>query len=405
MTHIVTIGAGLAAFRVAQELRRAGHTGPITLVGAEPHPPYDRPPLSKAVLRGERDDTALEAREFYVEQGIDLRLGVEAIALDTAGRTVTLADGARLRYDELIIATGLAARQIPAIPPMAGVHVLRSLGDSLALRADARDARAAVVVGAGFIGCEVAASLRALGVAVTLVEPQAAPLQNALGAQVGALVGRLHAAEQVDVRCGVGLARVAADAAADCGPDRVGSVELSDGTVLPADLVVVGIGGVPVTDWLAGSGVQVDDGVACDEVGRTSADNVWALGDVASWRVGDRNTRSEHWSNVGDQAKALVAALLDPTSAGTATPAVPGVPYFWSDQYDLKIQSLGDPAAADEVHIVEDDGRRFLAYYARDGRLCAVVGAGQGRAVMRSRANIAAAADIAELLAPASAPA
>lgn len=387
---IVIVGGGLAAARTAEQLRKSEYSGPITIVSDEVHLPYDRPPLSKEVLRKEVDDTALKPREWYDENDITLRLGSAARSLDTAAQTVTLDDGTTLRYDELVIATGLVPRRIPAIPDLEGIRVLRSFDESLALRAHAAAARRAVVIGAGFIGCEVAASLRSLGVDVVLVEPQPTPLAAVLGEQIGELVARLHRAEGVDVRLGVGVAEVRGDT-------HVEAVVLSDGTELTADVVVVGIGSRPATEWLEGSGVAVDSvdrGVICDEAGRTSAPNVWALGDVASWRnATGHQGRVEHWSNVADQARVVVPAML-----GHDVPAVVVVPYFWSDQYDVKIQCLGEPEADDIVHVVEDDGRKFLAYYERDGALVGVVGGGMPGKVMKVRAKIAAAVPIADML-------
>jgi NADPH-dependent 2,4-dienoyl-CoA reductase/sulfur reductase-like enzyme len=384
---IVIVGGGLAAARAAEQLRRSEFTGPITIVSDEDHLPYDRPPLSKEVLRAETDDVTLKPAEFYQENDITVRLGTAARSVDTAAKTVTLADGSEIAYDELIVATGLVPKNIPSFPDLEGIRVLRSFDDSLALRKHAGSAQHAVVVGAGFIGCEVAASLRALGVDVVLVEPQPTPLASVLGAQIGELVARLHRAEGVDVRCGIGVAEVR-------GESRVEKVVLSDGTELDADLVVVGIGSHPVTDWLEGTGIEVDNGVVCDAAGRASAPNVWALGDVASWRnnVGDQ-VRVEHWSNVADQARAMVATML-----GKDLPAAVSVPYFWSDQYDVKIQCLGEPEASDTVHIVEDDGRKFLAFYERDGVVAGVVGGGMPGKVMKVRSKIAAGAPIADVL-------
>jgi 3-phenylpropionate/trans-cinnamate dioxygenase ferredoxin reductase component len=384
---IVIVGGGLAAARTAEQLRRSEYTGPVTIVSDEDHLPYDRPPLSKEVLRSETDDVTLKPAEFYEENDITVRLGSGARSVDTAAQTVTLADGSELGYDELIIATGLLPKRIPSFPDLAGIHVLRSYDESVALRKEAGSARRAVVVGAGFIGCEVAASLRKLGVEVTLVEPQPAPLASVLGEQIGELVARLHRAEGVDVRCGVGVSEVR-------GTDRVEKVVLSDGTELDADLVVVGIGSHPATGWLEGSGIELDNGVVCDDHGRTSAPHVWAIGDVASWRhrLGHQ-VRVEHWSNVADQARVLVPAML-----GQEPPVAVTVPYFWSDQYDVKIQCLGEPEADDTVHIVEDDGRKFLAYYERDGVVAGVVGGGMPGKVMKVRAKIAAGAPISDVL-------
>ncbi|OBG36214.1 NAD(P)/FAD-dependent oxidoreductase [Mycobacterium sp. E3198] len=384
---IVIVGGGLAAARTAEQLRRSEYTGRITIVSDEVHLPYDRPPLSKEVLRKEVDDVALKPREWYDDHDITLRLGAAATGLDTTGQTVRLADGSVLGYDELVIATGLVPRRIPALPELEGIRVLRSFDESMALREHASACRRAVVVGAGFIGCEVAASLRSLGVDVVLVEPQPTPLAAVLGEQIGALVARLHRDEGVDVRLGIGVAEVR-------GEGHVDTVVLTDGTELPADLVVIGIGSRPATQWLEGSGIDVDNGVVCDEAGRTSAPNVWALGDVASWRdATGHQARVEHWSNVADQARVVVPAML-----GQDIPANAVVPYFWSDQYDVKIQCLGEPEATDTVHLVEDDGRKFLAYYERDGALVGVVGGGMPGKVMKVRAKIAAAVPIAEVL-------
>lgn len=384
---IVIVGGGLAAARTAEQLRRSEYTGPVTIVSDEDHLPYDRPPLSKEVLRAETDDVTLKPAEFYEENTITVRLGNGARSLDTAARTVALADGSALGYDELIIATGLVPKRIPSFPDLAGIHVLRNYDESVALRQEAGSARRAVVVGAGFIGCEVAASLRKLGVEVALVEPQPTPLAAVLGEQIGELVARVHRSEGVDVRCGVGVAEVR-------GSDRVEKVVLGDGTELDADLVVVGIGSHPATEWLEGSGIKLDNGVVCDDHGRASAPHVWAIGDVASWRHNlGHQVRVEHWSNVADQARVLV-----PTMLGQEPPTAVSVPYFWSDQYDVKIQCLGEPEADDIVHIVEDDGRKFLAYYERDGVVAGVVGGGMPGKVMKARAKIAARAPIADLL-------
>lgn len=385
---IVIVGGGLAATRTAEQLRRSEYAGPITIVSDEVHLPYDRPPLSKDVLHSDVEDVVLKPAEFYDENNITLRLGSAAQSVDTTAKTVTLADGTSIGYDELVIATGLVPKRIPSFPDLQGIRVLRSLDEALALRTHASSARRAVIVGAGFIGCEVAASLRKLGVDVVLVEPQPAPLASVLGEQVGELVTRLHRAEGVDVRTSVGVAEVRGE------DGHVTKVVLSDGSEVDADLVVVGIGSRPATDWLDGSGITVDNGVICDEAGRTSAPSVWALGDVASWRdATGHQARVEHWSNVAEQARVVVPAML-----GQEPPSVVVVPYFWSDQYDVKIQCLGEPEATDVVHIVEDDGRKFLAYYERDGVVAGVVGGGRPGKVMKSRTKIAAGAPISEVL-------
>jgi NADPH-dependent 2,4-dienoyl-CoA reductase/sulfur reductase-like enzyme len=388
----VIVGGGLAAARTAEQLRKAGYSGPVAVVSDEQHLPYDRPPLSKEMLQDAGktlDDVVLKPAEFYADNDIALVLGSPAQSLDTAAQTVALTDGTVLDYDELIIATGLVPKRIPSFPDLSGIRVLRSYDDALALREHAASARRAVVVGAGFIGCEVAASLRKLGVDVVLVEPQPAPLATVLGERIGELVARLHRAEGVDVRTGVGVAEVR-----NSTDGTVTGVVLGDGTEIDADLVVVGIGSRPATDWLVGSGVQLDNGVVCDDVGRTSEPHVWALGDIASWRdAAGHQVRVEHWSNIADQARVLVPAML-----GQEAPSLVAVPYFWSDQYDVKIQCLGEPEAGDVVHVVEDDGRKFLAYYERDGVLAGVVGGGMPGKVMKARAKIAAGAPIGDVL-------
>lgn len=384
---IVIVGGGLAATRVAEQLRRAEYDGSVTIVSDEVHLPYDRPPLSKEVLRAQVDDVTLKPLEFYDERNITLLLGSAATGIDGDAKTVRLDNGTELAYDDLIIATGLVPRRIPSFPDLEGVRVLRTLDESLALRSHAAQARRAVVIGAGFIGCEVAASLRGLGVDVVLVEPQPAPLASVLGVQIGELVARLHRAEGTDVRTGVGVSEIV-------GHTHVEKVVLTDGSEVDADLVVVGIGSRPATDWLAGTGVAVDNGVICDNVGRTTVPHIWALGDVASWQDAlGHQARVEHWSNVAEQARVLVPSLL-----GATPPEAVVVPYFWSDQYDVKIQCLGEPEGDDVVHLVEDDGRKFLAYYEREGALVGVVGGGMPGKVMKVRAKIAAGAAISEIL-------
>jgi NADPH-dependent 2,4-dienoyl-CoA reductase/sulfur reductase-like enzyme len=234
----------------------------------------------------------------------------------------------------------------------------------------------------------VAASLRGLGLSVVMVEPQPEPLASVLGERIGALVARLHRAEGVDLRTGTGVDAVG-------GQARVDKVVLTDGSEIDTDLVVVGIGSRPATDWLDGSGVAVDNGVVCDRAGKTSIAHVWALGDVASWQTASgHQSRVEHWSNVAEQARVMVPSLIGKELE--TKPVV--VPYFWSDQYDIKIQCLGEPEADDVVHLVKDDGRRFLAYYERDGVVAGVVGGGMPGAVMKTRAKIAEGAPIASVL-------
>ena len=372
---VVIVGAGLGGVRAAEQLRTEGYDGPITLVGAESEPPYDRPPLSKQVLRGEREVVRLRDPASYDQIGVELRLGSTAAALDPAEKTLELVAGERLGYDTLVVATGARPRWLPGAEGRAGVHVLRTAADSAGLRAEASAARRAVVVGGGFIGCEVAASLRTMELDVTLVEMAPAPLEPVLGPEVAAYVSKLHEAAGVQLVCDAVVSGLVGD-------ERVTGVHLAEGTLLPADVVVLGLGVVPEVEWLAGSGVDIDNGVRCDEVGRTSLPDVFALGDVASWRNprSGLHHRYEHWTSAIEQA-AVVARQI---AAGDAAPYA-AAPYFWSDQYKVKIQSLGVPVPTAEVTIVELTEKKRIALYAEDGLLTAVVGFSSPSVVMGLR--------------------
>ena len=372
---VVIVGAGLAGVRTAERLREGGFTGALTLVGEESEPPYDRPPLSKQVLRGEREIVLLRDPDTYPELGVELRLGVRAASLDVEGRTVGLDDGTSIGFEALVIATGARPRTLAGVD-VSGVHVLRSAQDCRGLRSSAARARRAVVVGGGFIGCEVAASLRLLGLEVTVVEMASAPLVGVLGDQLAGEVVRLHETHGVTMRCGVGVDAIE-------GEGRVSGVRLLDGSVLPADLVVIGLGVTPVVEWLADSGLTIDNGVSCDAQGRTSAPGVYAVGDVASWhdpRTGKAH-RFEHWTSAVDQAGVVAETIL----TGHPDSLLP-VPYFWSDQYKVKIQSLGLPSAgADEIVVRELSETKRLALYAVDGLLTGAVGFSAPSAVMKMR--------------------
>jgi len=357
----VIVGGSLAGLRTAQSLRREGHEGTITIVSEEQHwPPYDRPPLSKQVLVGSLPPERVRLR---VPDDLDAEVcaGVRAAGLDVASRTVLLDHGERIPYDGLVVATGASARRIPGADAMAGVHVLRTIDDSLALRAELEQASSVVVVGAGFIGCEVASSCRALGLDVTVVDVLPLPLAP-LGTRAGEIVRAFHEANGVHLRLGTGVAGFDGD-------DRVRMVRLSDGTTVATDVVVVGIGVVPATGWLDGSGLTLDDGVVCDEacLARGGEDRVVAVGDVARWdhpRYG--SSRIEHWTNAGEQAAHAARALV---RGGEAAGPFAPVPYFWSDQFGTKLQFVGSCGADDEFAIVEgsvDDGR-WVAAYGRDG--------------------------------------
>ncbi len=358
---VVVVGGSLAGLRTAQALRREGHTGPLVVLSEEPHwPPYDRPPLSKQVLVGSLEPEQVRLR-VPAEVDADVRVGVRAVSLDLTQRSVLLDDGERLAYGGLVVATGASPRRIPGTEGLGGIHVLRTIDDSLALRADLDGAQRVVVVGAGFIGCEVASSCRSLGLDVALVDVLPLPLAP-LGPRAGEIVRDLHAANGVELRLGTAVAGFD-------GNDRVQGVRLADGTTVDADVVVVGIGVVPNTGWLDGSGLELADGVVCDAscLAVGGDERVAAVGDVARWdhpRYG--SSRIEHWTNAGEQATHAAKALLHgPDAAGPFSP----VPYFWSDQFGTKLQFLGSGGDGDEFAVIEGsvkDGR-WVAAYGRDG--------------------------------------
>ncbi len=384
LDHIVVVGASLAGLRAAEALRREEFDGRLSLVGAEPHLPYDRPPLSKEVLAGERDPAEIELRRQGLDDlALDLHLGRRATALDAGTRSVTLDDGTRLDGDGVVIATGASARQLPGTPPLAGIHTLRTLDDCQAIRA-ALDARPrVVVVGAGFIGSEVAATCRGRGLDVTVLEAFPQPMVRGLGPVIGEVCGELHRDHGVDLRLGTAVEGFE-------GTDRVERVRLGDGSAIDADLVVVGVGVAPETGWLEGSGLTLDDGVLCDETG-LAAPGVVAAGDVARWpnRLFDGELmRLEHWTNAGEQAVHVARRLL--VGAGAAEPFAP-VPFVWSDQYDVKIQTVGRVRGDDEVVIAHGslEERRFVALFGRDGRLRGALGFSRPRHVMQYRRLLA----------------
>ena len=386
MDQVVVVGASLAGFRAAEELRVQGYQGQITLVGDEAHRPYDRPPLSKQVLAGTQppEATALDPVAGSIDDlGLTWRLGAAATSLDLGAREVGLADGERLPFDGLVIATGATPRALPGTGGIAGVHTLRTLDDAVAIRAAALGSpRRVVVVGAGFIGAEVAATCRGLGAEVTLLEALPVPLERSVGPVLGAVVADVHRDHGVDVRLGVGVSGLSSDAAG-----HVTGVVLSDGVELAADLVVVGIGVVPNTAWLDGSGLTIDDGVLCEETG-LAAPGVVAAGDVARWpnrRFGE-TMRVEHWDNATDMGAHVARTLLADAAGGTGEPYAP-IPWFWSDQYDRKIQLAGRAAAGDDVAVVAGsvEDRRFAALFGRGGRVVGVLGMNMPAKVMRLR--------------------
>ena len=360
---IVVVGASLAGVRAVQALRREGFGGRIVVVGAETHwPPFDRPPLSKQVLTGtwEPDKARLRVADPF---DAELVLGRRATALDVASSSISLDDGSVLSFDGLVITTGATPIALPGTDHLSGVHVLRSIDDCLALRHDLEGARRVAVVGAGVIGCEVASSCRSLGLEVTVVEALDVPLTRVLGPEMGRMAVALHEAHGVELRLETRVLAIEGDGAVE-------RLQLSEGPVVEADVVVVGVGVRPATGWLDGSGLTIDDGVVCDSacVAVGSEGRVVAAGDVARWvhPLYGRSMRVEHWTNASDQAAHAAKALIHGADAAGPFSAVP---YFWSDQHGTKFQLVGTSGPGDEVSVVEgavDDGK-FVATFGRDG--------------------------------------
>lgn len=382
-SKLVIVGASLAGLRAAEALRRQGYDGRLTVIGDEPHFPYDRPPLSKQILRGEwQPEQIVLRRQPYEDLDLDLRLGTRATALEIAEQRVELEGERPVSYDGLLIATGAAARRLPDLPDLEGIHVLRGLDDALAIRAGLEQNPRVCVVGAGFIGAEVAASARQLGLEVTMVDPLPVPCQRGLGVEMGGLLAGLHRDHGVDLRLGTGVTGFEGDS-------RIERIRLSDGSAIETDLVVVGIGAVPATDWLKSSGLELRDGVVCDSTCATRAPGVFAAGDVARWDhplFGD--IRVEHWTNAVEQGVYCASRLLEPPPEGDGEvkPFQP-VPMFWSDQYDRMIQAAGHAAPDDEVKVVmgSAEEREFVALYGRAGRLTGVLAFNMARDLMKFR--------------------
>ncbi len=378
---VAVVGASLAGLSAARALREQSYDGRIVVIGDEVHAPYDRPPLSKEFLAGTAslDDIALGAPDDEA-LAVEWRLGTTAVGLDHLSRSVLLADGSEIRADGVVLATGARARRLPGSDGLAGVHVLRSLDDAIALRADLAAAGRLVVIGAGFIGAEVASTARKLGLDVTVVETQPVPLAGPLGADMGAVCAGLHADHGTRLLTGTGVAGLV-------GTGRVEAVELTDGTRLPADVVVVGIGATPNIEWLAHSGVALGNGVLTDARGATAIPGVVAVGDcAAAWSASaERHVRIEHWTHALEQPATAVATLL-----GTGGPAPTPVPYFWSDQYGARIQFAGSRREGDVARVVEGScaDRSFLVVYERDEHPVAVLAMNQSRLFTRWRRQL-----------------
>jgi NADPH-dependent 2,4-dienoyl-CoA reductase/sulfur reductase-like enzyme len=379
--RIAVVGGSLAGVSAARALRKQGYDGSLVLVSEETGPPYDRPPLSKSFLAGEVTEAGIGLLSEGESFDADWRAGVAATGLHPSGRSVELSDGTGVAVDGVVIATGARPR-LPWPRPPAGVRTLRTLDDARALRARLLPGARLVVVGAGFIGAEVASTARALGLDVTVVEALPAPLSAALGAEFGAVIAGLHTAHGVRLLCGVAVSRLV-------GHQRIEAVELADGQVIAADVVLVGVGVQPNVEWLAGSGLTIAGGVRCDAYGQTNIPNVVAVGDCASWyepELGGYH-RLEHWTGARERAAIAVSSLL---SGGRQR--VPGrPPYFWSDQYGRTLQLAGRTAGADSVTVEEGSVAEhdFLAVYRRGGRPVAVLALGHGRSFPRWRKQLA----------------
>jgi len=378
---VVIVGASIAGMHAAHTLRTEGYDGDITVVDADANTPYDRPPLSKQVLAGTWDAERITLPAAKADLGLRYLLGRRAMGLDMADRFVRLDGGEHIGYDGLVIATGAAARWLPGAPMLEGVHVLRNLDDCLGLRAELDDRPSrVVVVGAGFIGAEVAATCRGLGLEVTMIEGADVPLERALGSDVGGVMAEIHREEGVDLRLGVGV--VGLD-----GSHRVEAVRLDDGSVIEAEVVVVGIGVTPNTGWLEGSGLEIDNGVVVDDT-LCAAPGVVVAGDIARWpstRYGEL-LRVEHWETAIQMGEAAARRLLA-DHHGREPATFDPVPWFWSDQYDRKIQLAGRSSADDDLEVVIGslDERRFVALYGRAGRVAGVLGMNRPRHVMQLR--------------------
>jgi NADPH-dependent 2,4-dienoyl-CoA reductase/sulfur reductase-like enzyme len=378
---VAVVGASLAGLSAARALRDQSYDGRIVVIGDEAHAPYDRPPLSKEFLAGTAslDDIALGTPDD-TDLDIEWRLGTTAVGLDHISRSVLLRDGSEVTADGVVLATGARARRLPGSEGLDGVHVLRSLDDAIALREDLAAAERLVVIGAGFIGAEVASTARKLGLEVTVVETQPVPLAGPLGPEMGAVCAELHADHGTRLVAGTGVTGL-------IGTGRVEAVELTDGTRLPADVVVVGVGATPNIEWLADSGVALGNGVLTDARGATNIPGVVAVGDcAAAWSASaERHVRIEHWTNALEQPATAVATLL-----GTGAPAPTPVPYFWSDQYGARIQFAGSRREGDVARVVEGScaDRSFLVVYERDGQPVAVLGMNQPRLFTRWRRQL-----------------
>jgi 3-phenylpropionate/trans-cinnamate dioxygenase ferredoxin reductase subunit len=363
---IAVVGTSLAGLRGMEALRRDGHQGRIVAIGAEPHRPYDRPPLSKQFLKGDWGREKIELRHQLGDDDVEWMLGRSAVALNPVARQIELDGGETLDYDGLLIACGSSARAFPGMPDLDGIFLLRTLADAERMRDALAASPRVAVIGAGFIGMEVAATCRELGLEVTVLEALDTPLVRGIGPVLGRHVAGVFEDHGVDLRCGVGVEGFE-------GSGRVEAVLLQDGTRIPADLVLVGIGAAPATDWLKGSGLAIDNGVLCDSSCATQAPDIVVAGDVARWtdfRSG-RPVRIEHWTNAVEQGAHAAKRLLKGPEVG----AYDHVPYVWTDQFELRIQMAGETQPGDDMHVclgTLEEGR-CMVLFGRAGKLVAAV--------------------------------
>lgn len=376
----VVVGASLAGLRAVEAARRAGYTGPITLIGDEPHLPYNRPPLSKEFLsEGAEPEHHLDA-DGFAALGVTLRLGVAATGLDAVRRAVLLSDGGEVHYDRLLVATGSSPRRAAHLPDMPGVFMLRTLDHAAGIRRTLGEESKVIIVGAGFIGSEIASSAKKRGANVTIVEAAPVPLVRAVGEAVGEAISRLHERNGVRLLRGTQVEEL-------FGEDRVRAVRLSSGESIAADLVIVGIGAAPATAWLAGSGVELDTrdgGVLCDAFLQSTIPGVYAAGDLAHWPNGalDLTMRAENWTNAAEQGAQAATNAVAPHLARPYEQ----VPYFWSDWYGHRIQFVGS-ALAESVSFASGgpDEDRFVALYRSGDRLIGAATLNEPRKIMKLR--------------------
>lgn len=382
MKTLAIVGSSLAGLSAARAARAEGFEGRLVMIGDEIHRPYDRPPLSKDFLAGKVGEESLALEDSPEDLSAEWLLGERAVALQPAERAVVLEGGRRVEADGVVIATGSAARKLDQFEGLENVYTLRTVDDARCLREELRPGARLLVIGAGLIGAEVASTARVAGVEVTLLGGPSVPLGRSLGATMGEVLSGLHALNGVDFVRGAVVTGVRSEAA------RLRAVELSDGRVVEADAVLVAVGGVASTAWLAASGIQLADGVVCDDHGRTSVPGVVAVGDCAAWR--DRHLgrpqRHGHWNAALSQPARAVKALLGSPDADPHT----AVPYFWSDQYGIRIQFSGHAELADRVDIEAGDPatHSFLAAYYRGTEPVGLLSSGQPRLFAKRRRDV-----------------